>query len=32
VVAGKSMAADVKNSKVTSLNGAHLNSPKPVTL
>jgi uncharacterized surface protein with fasciclin (FAS1) repeats len=28
VVAGKSMAADVKNSKVTSLNGAHLELSK----
>ena len=28
VVAGKSMAADVKNSKVTSLNGAHLEISK----
>ncbi len=28
VVAGKSMAADIKNSKVTSLNGAHLELSK----
>ena len=28
VIAGKSMAADIKNSKVTSLNGAHLELSK----